>query len=112
MNRSAEILRAVKDGDVSFVQRLLNEDPGLAGVTDNYLKTPLHWAAEHDQHEIASMLLQAGADVEALTSWGATPFDWAATMGSTKVADLLLAHGAQGISIVAAASLGKLDLVR
>jgi uncharacterized protein len=32
-------------------------------------------------------------------------------MGSTKVADLLLKRGAQGMNLVAAASLGKLDLV-
>src|SRR5438876_916215 len=40
-----------------------------------------------------------------------TPLHWAATMGSTKVADMLLARGAQGMNLVAAASLGKLDLV-
>ena len=33
-------------------------------------------------------------------------------MGSAKVADLLLARRAKGMSLVAAASLGKLDLVR
>jgi ankyrin repeat protein len=58
------------------------------------------------------MLLDSGADLEATTSWGATALDWAATMGSTKVADLLLARGANGMNLVAAASLGKLDLVR
>jgi len=50
--------------------------------------------------------------LEATTSWGATALDWAATLGSTKVADLLLARGARGMNLVAAASLGKLDLVR
>jgi ankyrin repeat protein len=33
-------------------------------------------------------------------------------MGSSKVPDLLLARGAQGMNLVTAASLGKLDLVR
>jgi ankyrin repeat protein len=56
------------------------------------------------------MLLDAGADLEATTSWGATPFDWGATMGSARVADLLLARGAKGMNVVAAANLGKLDL--
>ncbi len=112
MNSAAAILQAARDGDGSAVKRLLSDDPRLARATDDHLKTPLHWAAEHDHPDVARMLLDAGADLEARTSWGATPLDWAATMGSTKVADLLLARGAQGMNLVAAASLGKLDLVR
>src|SRR5262245_32552052 len=111
MNGAAAMLQAVRDGDVSVVKRLLRDDPRLVRAADGHLKTPLHWAAEHDYHDIAEMLLHAGADPEATTSWDATPLDWAATMGSTKVADLLLARGAQGMNLVAAASLGKLDLV-
>jgi uncharacterized protein len=111
MSSAAAILQSAKNGDVSVVKRLLSDDPSLVRATDEYLKTPLHWAAEHDHYHIAEMLMDAGADLEATTSWGATPLDWAATMGSTKVADLLLARGAQGMSFVAAASLGKLELV-
>jgi ankyrin repeat protein len=111
MNGSATILQAARDGDVPVVKRLLSDDPRLACAADDQLKTPLHWAAERDHHDVAEVLLDAGADLEAKTSWGATPFDWAATMGSPKVADLLLARGAQGMNFVAAASLGKLDLV-
>jgi ankyrin repeat protein len=111
MSGAAAILQSARDGDASLVRRLLSDDPSLVRATDEHLKTPLHWAAERDHHDIAKMLLDAGADLEARTSWGATPFDWAATTGSTKVADLLLARGAQGMNFVVAASLGKLDLV-
>jgi uncharacterized protein len=112
MNGAAAILQAVRKGDGSAVKRLLSRDPRLVHAADDHLKTPLHWAAEHDHHEVAKMLLHEGADMEATTSWGATPLDWAATMGSTRVADLLLARGAHGMNLVTAASLGKLDLVR
>ena len=112
MNGAAAILRAAQDGDVSTVKRLLSDDPRLVHDTDDHLKTPLHWAAEHDHDDVAETLLNAGADLDATTSWGATPLDWAATMGSTKVADLLLARGARGMNLVNAASLGKMDLVR
>jgi hypothetical protein len=112
MNGAAAVVQAVKDGDVATVRRLLSDDPRLARATDDHLKTPLHWAAEHDHYDIARMLLDAGADLEATTSWGATPLDWAATMGSTRVADLLLERGPKGMDLAAAASLGKLDLVR
>jgi len=111
MSDAAAILRSARDGDALSVERLLSDDPSLVRATDEYSKTPLHWAAERDHYHVAKLLLNAGADLEATTSWGATAFDWAATMGSTKVADLLLARGAQGMNFVAAASLGKLDLV-
>ena len=90
------MVQAIKDGDVPAVKRLLTEGPGLVRATDDHLKGALHWAAEHDCGEVAKILLGAGADLEATTSWGATPFDWAATMGSTKVADLLLSMALEG----------------
>ena len=63
-------------------------------MPDEYGKTGLHWAAETDQIQAAQTLLDAGADIEAKTSWGATALDWAATMGSVGVGDLLVAGGA------------------
>lgn len=84
----------------------------MVQFTDEYGKTGLHWAAETDQVETAQMLLDAGADIEAKTSWGATPLDWAATMGSVGVADLLLARGASGFTLVVAAGLGKFEHVK
>jgi ankyrin repeat protein len=112
MSSGPSMLQSVRDGDAFGVRRLLSADASLVHATDECLKTPLHWAAETDQYEIAEMLLDAGADMEATTSWGATPFDCAATMGSARVADLLLVRGAKGMNVVAAANLGKLDLVR
>lgn len=112
MNDAAAIFQAVKDGDMSVVERHLTADPRLVHARDEYLKTPLHWAAEHDRCDVAQMLLDSDADLEATTSWGDTALDWSATMGSTKVADLLLARGAKGMNLVVAACLGKLDLVR
>jgi ankyrin repeat protein len=111
MSGPVAILQATRNGDVPAVERLLRDNPGLARASDEHLKTPLHWAAEHDRRDVAERLLDADADPEATTSWGATALDWASSMGSTKVADLLLARGAKGMNLVAAASLGKLDLV-
>jgi len=112
MGGAAAILQAGKDGNAPLVLRLLDEDPRLVGASDDHLKTPLHWAAEKDYDDVAKVLLEAGADIEAKTSWGATPFEWAATMGSTKVADQLLERGAKGLNLVSAASLGRLDVVQ
>jgi ankyrin repeat protein len=57
-------------------------------------------------------LLDAGANIEAVTTWGATPLAWAATMGSASVAELLLERGASGFTIIVAAGLGKFDEVK
>ena len=91
---------------------MLGRDPQLARATGAHAKTGLHFAAEKDDVEMARLLLDAGANIESTTEWGATPLEWAAVTGSTRVADLLLARGAAGLSLVTAAALGKLDVVR
>jgi len=103
---------AVKQGDAQELKRRLSADGGLVRETDESGKTALHWAAEKNECEIAGILLDAGAEIEAESSWGATALDWAATLGSTRVADLLLERGAQGLNLASAASLGKLEVVR
>ena len=81
-------------------------------MPDEHGKTELHWAAETDDIDAAKRLLDAGADIEAKTAWGATPLDWAATMGSAGVGDLLIARGASGFTLIVAAGLGRLDDVK
>ena len=78
---------------------------------DVHRKTPLHLAAEHDHAEVAELLIEAGADVEAWTSWGATPLEWAGVLGSRRAGDVLLAHGAR-LTLASAAGLGLMDAVR
>ena len=112
MNHEKDFLGAVKRGDTRMVADLLRSRPELIRAADEYHKTGLHWAAETDQAETAQLLLDAGADIEALTLWGATPLDWAAVMGSARVGDLLLARGASGLTLIVAAGLGKLETMK
>lgn len=112
MAHEQDFLEAVKRGQTNEVADLLRVQPELVRFADEYGKTGLHWAAETDQAETARLLLDAGADIEALTSWAATPLDWAAAMGSTKVGDLLIARGATGFTLIVAAGLGKFEHVK
>lgn len=112
MELTAAFFDAVREGDAARLATMLRERPQLVRAADQHAKTALHWAAELDQVEVAELLIQAGADIEARTSWGASPFDWAATMGSTGVAELLLAKGATGLSLITAAAIGRHQAVR
>jgi uncharacterized protein len=111
MTSSERILAAARDGDAAAVRELLARDAALVGAVDVHRKTPLHLAAEHDHAEVAELLLEAGADVEAWTSWGATPLEWAGVLGSRRAGDVLLAHGAR-LTLASAAGLGLMDALR
>ena len=111
MSLQERILAAAKDGDGAAVRELLGREPSLVGAVDLHRKTPLHLAAEHDHAEVAELLIEAGADVEAWTSWGATPLEWAGVLGSRRAGDVLRAHGAR-LTLASAAGLGLLDAVR
>ncbi|KAI8514405.1 hypothetical protein Bbelb_087290 [Branchiostoma belcheri] len=56
--------------------------------------SPLHRAARYGHHETVSVLLTAGADVNARDKWEDTPLHDAATLGHPKCAEILLQHGA------------------
>lgn len=58
-------------------------------------ETALHCAAFWGRDDLAKLLIDAGADVNALTERKSTPLHDAARMGSVKIAKLLLEHGAK-----------------
>src|SRR5262245_37542314 len=113
MTLAEEILEASQHGDVATVSRLLSTDPALVNTKGAYDKTPLHWAAEKNNRELAELLIANGADINAEVTWGMTPLQWAANMGSRDVAEVLLGHGARPqLNMWCAAGLGMLDVVQ
>lgn len=149
-NAAAELIVAVRSGDVASLRRLLNANPGLASVppggalgsrtplhivTDwpgcfpngpevvrilieagadpnarspgkQFAETPLHWAASSDDVDVASALIDGGADLEAPGGSIGTPL--ANSVGYTcwHVARLLVARGAKVDALWQAAGLG------
>jgi ankyrin repeat protein len=112
VNAFDRLVAEVKAGAATGVSELLAREPHLARAAGDHDKTGLHWAAETNQAASAAALLDAGADIEARTDWGATPLQWAAVMGSTAVAELLLARVAGGYTLAVAAAIGHLAEVR
>jgi aminoglycoside N3'-acetyltransferase len=111
MNEVLQLFDAVARGDEAGVAAVLAAHPDLVRAAGDHAKTALHLAAESDRLDVARLLVDAGADIEAKTSWGASPLDWAATMGSARVAEFLLGRGADAGTLITAAALGKVKEV-
>jgi ankyrin repeat protein len=55
---------AAQDGDLSLIKHLLAEGSDV-NAFDNLGMTALHWAAKKEHHDVASLLIEAGAAVNA-----------------------------------------------
>jgi len=90
------VREAARNGDVAAVRALLLEPAGRAAVDarDVAGATALHEAVERGDLEMASLLLEAGADPAALTRYRVTPLALAASAGRADLVGLLLDAGA------------------
>jgi ankyrin repeat protein len=89
--------RAVKNGEIDLVKQSLADSPSAIGLRDKDQSTALHWAAWKGHVELAGLLLDHGADIQAHNEnghWGTTPLHAAAHGNQAKVVELLLARGA------------------
>ncbi|HZD58591.1 MAG TPA: sigma-70 family RNA polymerase sigma factor [Anaerolineales bacterium] len=95
---------ALKIGDIEQVKELVRNDPDLLGertewglASEGYYWplgiTALHWAAGIGDFELASFLLDQGAEVEAQKG-DKTPLHIAALMRQPEIAKLLITRGA------------------
>ena len=119
--RATPIHDAVKAGSSEQVSQLLEADKGVVGQLDDKGMTPLHLAAAAGQLDIALLLLNAGANVNAVTPQNWTPLLEATNQGQTEMVRLLLSRGARvdarekqnrGTSLHIAAFQGNLAICR
>jgi FtsZ-binding cell division protein ZapB len=86
------------NGLTTSVKRLLSICNINVNVKDDLFGwTPLHWAARNNHVEIARLLLQNGAEVNAKSNdgnGGQTPLHWAAWNGHVDILHLLVENGA------------------
>ncbi|WP_067470539.1 ankyrin repeat domain-containing protein [Nocardia amamiensis] len=66
---------AARDGDVDAIERLLGTED--VNASDNEGWTPLHFAAQAARPESVARLLDAGADIDAVTAKGYPVIYWA-----------------------------------
>ncbi len=90
-----QLHRAVALGDEEQTKRLLSADRTRAAGTDQAGWTPLVWAAALGQTAPAALLLDAGADANAVAKNGCTALHAAAEAGRTQTITLLLSRGAR-----------------
>ncbi len=96
---------ALKNDDLIQIRQLVRRDPDLLGTitewgvaSDGWYWplgiTALHWAASTGNQPLAALLVEAGADVNALDHSGGTPLHRAVLMGQTSLVQWLLENGA------------------
>ena len=117
--RSAPLADAMERRDHVAVRALLKQraDVNLAQPDG---MTPLHWAAHHDEAELAGLLIRAGANVRAVSRYGVTPLSLACGNGSASLIELLVKAGADPNSplpggetpLMTAARTGRLAAVK
>ena len=83
-------------------------DPDARTAGTRHAETPLHWAASSDDADVASALIDAGADLEAPDGSIGTPLANAIGYGCWQVARLVVTRGARVDVVWHAAALGML----
>ena len=87
----------VGNHDLKNVAAMLKDDPKLATVEEQKegFATPLHFSAFLGDVEIAKLLLENGADMEAVeVAHHGTPLEWATYAGQIEMVKFLLSRGA------------------
>ncbi len=111
MDTTQDFFNAVKFGDTPAVTTFLEQQPALA-MRELDGATPLHYAALEGRLELAEVLLDHGAELEARDrKFNATPIGWANERGHMELVRYLSDRGAL-VAIDRAAAFGMLDLIR
>jgi ankyrin repeat protein len=117
-NHDTPLHSAAEQGDLAKVLALLTNNPNLVLSTGEYGMTPLHLAAMNGHKDVAELLLDNRAEVNAKNISDYTPLHFAALAGNKIIVELLLAHGADvnskdnnGDTPLHTAAMGNKDVV-
>ena len=90
-----DLIEAIENGNLKAAQSALRNgaDVNKMGCESPY-RTPLMIAAEEGKENLAKLLVEYGADVNAVDHYGDTALMWAANDGHLNVVEFLVEHGA------------------
>jgi len=89
-----DFLDALRKGDITKVEELLEKNPLLINSVDNTGWTPLHYSVSRNRKEITLFLIQQGADVNLKDNFGRTPMHYALMRNMKEFITLLYENGA------------------
>jgi ankyrin repeat protein len=95
------------------VRRLVRSDPALLAARmsrNEHHRTPLHHAVAKNRGEMARLLIELGADVNATDATGATPLTTAAQVNADANIIAMLERAGAKLDFMAALNLGRYDL--
>jgi ankyrin repeat protein len=87
------LVDAAKQADRAAVRTLVTRKTNLDDQQPDGM-TALHWAAYHNDHKMAALLIDAGANVTVTNRYGVSPLSIACTAGNEKIVRLLFDAGA------------------
>ncbi|KAK4772801.1 hypothetical protein SAY86_014576 [Trapa natans] len=89
------LVSAARDGDLQEARALLEYNPRLVRYsTSGVRNSPLHYSAAHGHHEIVSLLLESGVDINLKNYRGQTALMQACQHGHWEVVQTLILYGA------------------
>lgn len=117
---AAKVFRAVQARDADEVGWRLDEDPQLIHATVDGVWTLVMHAVAYGHLRVLKVLLERGADVNAVDDGGRSALWWAANQGHQDMVDVLLSHGADATRqnraavtpLIAAIDKGDLPIVQ
>ena len=90
---SASLFKPVNSANVKEVQAILTDSPDLVGSVSGGGMTALHIAAARGYGDIALLIIDKGADVNARTSHDSTPLSFAFVNNPPTEGELLRENG-------------------
>lgn len=90
----SKVLWAANEGKIDVARTILNIKPDCVHAKDEDGYTPLHRACYNNNIELAKLLIQHGADVNALTDFKWTPLHSSCQWSNNKCVAMLLQYGA------------------
>ena len=91
-DKQHELRRAAGDGRIDDVKKYLNDDIVDVNWRDKWGRTALYSACMYDHRDVAELLLDHGADINA-TYYGCTPLMLVSSKGDASITKLLLDRG-------------------